>query len=189
MDNELIRFISDELLREFGKVNNQAKFRVVWTGNEYEKREAEYEDWLGNTLIRRVFETREVPKYPYVNPPWYMLERYFDRVDPSLKESNHYEPLYLFQHFDSKGNPGPYLHPRYDMAKLAAETSMKKKPVRTYVMDKAEFEEKEARVERDIFEQLSDQTSYLAHQFHHGEAITMNGNNILPTSPNLRSTE
>lgn len=190
MDNELIRFINSQLLRQFGKVNGQAKFRIVWTETEFEKREADYEDWDGPVLIRRVHEVREVPKYPYINPPWYMLERYFERVDESLREANHYEPLYVFQHFDSKGNAGPYLPPRFDMAKFAAELSMQKRPMRTFAMDKRDFEEKEERAERDIYEQLSDQTSYLAHQFHHGEAITMNGlSTELPVSPNLRSTE
>jgi hypothetical protein len=189
MLTEEVRYINNQLRAEFGLFFSRPKFRIVWTEDQYEKRLAEYEDWNKDILIRKVFEVRLVPKYPYVTPPWYMLERAVEFQDESIKDPNFYEPLYLFRHFNEKGEYKEFLPPRFDMAKIACEMSMVKRPKRTYAMDKAEFEEKEAKGEKDIYEQICDQTSYMAHKFHHGEAITMPGTDVLPVSPNLRSNE
>ncbi len=185
-----VKYINRQLRHEFGLFGDKTRFRIVWTGDEFEKREADYEDWLGDTLIRRVHEVRETPKYPYINPPWWMLERAVEFQDDSVKNPNFYEPLYVFHQYTEKGDFVRQLEPRADMAIYAAKLSLLKRPKRTLEMDKREFEEKEARGEKDIYEQICDQTSYLAHQFHHGEAIVMDGKSAeLPTSPNLRSVE
>lgn len=186
-----VKFINSELRREFGLFFSRPKFRIVWTGDQFEKRFGAYHKYssAGDVLLSRDVGVKEVPKYPYVDPPWWMLERAVEFQDKSIKDGNYYEPLYLFRQFDEKGNYGQFLPPRADMAILAAKMSLVKRPKRTYEMDKAEFEEKEAKGEKDIYEQICDQTSYLAHQFHHGEAIVMDGKNDLPTSPNLRSND
>jgi hypothetical protein len=175
-----------QIIDEFGLFFSRPKFRIVWTGDCFEKRLGTYEDYEGTLRIRTVTEVREVPKYPYVNPPWWMLERAVEFQDDSIKRGDLYEPLYLFRHFGPKGEYGEFLPPRADMAILAAKMSLVKRPKRTLDMDKNEFEEKEAKGEKDIYEQICDRTSYLAHQFHHKEAIIMDGKSTeLPTSPNL----
>jgi len=183
----IVKHINTELIREFGFVYDKPKFRIIWTGDQFEKRLAEYNDFDGNKIrIRTVTEVREVPKYPYVNPPWWMLERRMkSSADESIKNWNGYEPLYLFRHFDGS-DYGDYLPPRLDMALVACKMSLVRKEKRNYEMDKGEFEDKEDRKEKDIFEQVKDMTSDLAHHFHHKEAVIMDGSSSeLPVSPNL----
>lgn len=185
-----VKYINNQLLKEFGLFFSRPRFRVVWTADQFEKRFAEYEDVdKDGLLVRRVTETREVPVYPYVKPPWWMLERAVEFQDESIKEGTLYEPLYLFKHFDSKGNYGENLPPRFDMAKVAIEMSLVKRPKRTYEMDKNEFDAKELRSEKDIFDKIKDATSDMSHLFRHKEAVIMDGkSDVLPTSPNLRPT-
>ena len=178
------KYINDQLIRTFGFLNSRPKFRIVWTGDQFEKRLGEYTDWDGDKKIRTITEVREVPKYPFVKPPWWMLERAVEFQDESIKNPNYYEGLYLFRHFTDKGDYGDMLPLRADMAIIAAECSLVKKEKRNYAMDKGEFEEKDAKKEKDIYEQICDQTSYLAHKFHHKEAIIMPGIGDNP-SPNL----
>ena len=180
----IVKHINSELVREFGLFLSKPRFRVVWTGDQFEKRFAEYTDWDGDKKLRTASEVREVPKYPYVKPHWWMLERAVEFQDDSVKNGNGYEPLYLFRQFDEKGNYGEFLPPRLDMAVIACKMSLVKKEKRNYAMDKGEFEEKDAKKEKDIYEQICDQTSYLAHKFHHKEAIIMPGIGDNP-SPNL----
>ncbi len=167
-----VKHINSELIREFGFLIDKPKFRIVWTADQREKRFGEYTDWDGDILIRRVTEVRDTEKYPYVKPPWWMLERRMESLsDPSIKDWNGYEPLYLFRQFDEKGNYGAFLPPHLEMAIVACKMSLVKPEKRNYDMDKSDFDAKELRSEKDIYEKISDQTSYMAHKFHHGEAI------------------
>jgi len=183
-----VKYMNNQLIKEFGLYLNRPQFRIVWTGDLYEKRLATYTDWMGSVKIREVTEVREVPKYPYINPPWYMLERAVEvPQDESIKNPDFYEPLYIFQHFDEKGNRGEYLPPRLDMACLAANVSLMKVPKRTHKMDKGEFEEKEAKGEQDIYEQIREDSNDLALSIRWKEASFINDpGGVLPTSPNLR---
>ena len=179
----IVKNINSELVREFGYFLDKPKFRVVWTGDQIEKRLALF----GNSETP---ELKEVPKYPYVKPSWWMLERAVEFQDESVKDGNNYEPLYLFRHFNDKGEYGEFLPPRLDMAVLACKMSLVKKPTRNAAMDKSDFDIKEAKAEKDIFEKIKDASSDMSHLFHWKEAVIMDGKSTeLPVSPNLKEKE
>lgn len=96
--NELNRKIEDN----YGQLENRARYRLVWSEDEFEHRLGTYRDYTSNGLfIREVTEVREVPKYKqWINPPTFVLER----LTP-YTETNHegtmigklgYEPLHVF---------------------------------------------------------------------------------------------
>ena len=86
-------------LRSFGlALDGSPKFRIVHSEGQYEKRFGDFEDRTPEGfLIRRIGEVREVPKYPMVSPPTWVLERYLPNTNnPELKSNFSYEPLWVF---------------------------------------------------------------------------------------------
>src|SRR3972149_7749627 len=77
---EPIEEINKHLLDTYGYFAiDTPNFRVVYSDDQYEKRFGTFEDYNGSIFIRRVTETREVPKY------WHIKERYIlERAMPIL---------------------------------------------------------------------------------------------------------
>lgn len=102
---EPIESINERLEHYFGKFNTQAKFRVVWSSDEFENvltdRTPEGLQLLHKEIIRR-------PKYSHC---WnlYVLEKLtpvpVQNLAEMLGKKLSYEPLWVFQ--DNHGNPLP----------------------------------------------------------------------------------
>lgn len=101
-----IPIINQRLKDLYGKdFLDQPIYRVVWSGDQVEKRFSTFRDFVPNTniLLREVAEVRECKKYNYLEPQW-ILEKLFinhhnkeildnDTLAPS---SCTYEPLWAF---------------------------------------------------------------------------------------------
>lgn len=110
------RLIIDRInqwLTERGKsLDGRPILRIVQAGHQREKRRGLFRDFYMNTIIvREVFEVREVPKYPFIKPDVWILEklvfldRHLEAVKRELVDSHNgtYECITAFQ--DTGGNP------------------------------------------------------------------------------------
>jgi len=105
---EKIETINQFLKDNFGIDTDDSEpiFRVVWSEDQFEKRETRYTD-SGVELLYP--EVRELPKYKSYIQNAYILERRVLVPDESLKElvgvKKSYEPLWVF--IGKDGNPVP----------------------------------------------------------------------------------
>jgi hypothetical protein len=105
---EKIEVINQFLKENYGIDTDDSEpiFRVVWSEDQFEKRETKYTD-QGIELLYP--EVREVPKYRSYISNAYVLERRVLVPDASLKElaglKKSYEPLWVF--IGKDGNPVP----------------------------------------------------------------------------------
>lgn len=101
---ESVESINKRLLDYYGLFENQPKFRVVWSSDQYERKKI-YETSEGFVLLSPMIQT--CPKYMYARDK-YILEKItpvpealIDDVGAKLS----YEPLWVFE--DNKGNALP----------------------------------------------------------------------------------
>lgn len=95
----------------YGKtVDGKPLFRLVWSDEQFEHRLGTFRDFYGDILVREVTEVRYTLKYPFIDPPTWVLEKIYpvtpEAVNAGLvatKES--WEMIYAFQ--DKEGNPLP----------------------------------------------------------------------------------
>lgn len=113
-DKVLIDAINETLHREYRVLDGRPIYRLVWSGDQLEKRVGDFTDWYGHILIRQEHKClREVKKYWYFEKPCWVLEKLiFIKGNEALKEvtlelvearNGSYEPVYAF--LDSKRNP------------------------------------------------------------------------------------
>lgn len=108
---EPIEDINRRLEDHYGRMNDHAKYRVVWSNDQKEKRFGHWEDYLPEGLfIRAVSEVREVPKYVHIHDR-FVLERlvenphHDENVDGAPIDRLTYEPIWTFE--DKHGNALP----------------------------------------------------------------------------------
>lgn len=107
----------------FGKyLDGRPMYRIVFSEDQFEKREGEFEDRTPEGfLIRVVKEIREVPKYrQWVNPPCFILERLIEVPEmftTELTTKTSYEPLWTFR--DTLNQP---LRPTWPAIRLVINT-------------------------------------------------------------------
>lgn len=149
---EPIEFINKRLMQEFGKdLDGRARFRVVFSEDQYEKRWTRFTkegfELLEPTVV-------ELPKYKQYIHQKYILEALTPvEGESDLVEEVVYEPIWTFQ--DKNGN---YLPPFYDGCKFLIEVRYASMG-RSDVFDKYKDESisKEARmaeierVEKELF--------------------------------------
>lgn len=100
---EEVSTINQRLIDHFGRTidSGEAKWRVVWSEDQFEMRYGTYEDRTKDGfLIREVTEWRLVPKYRQWIPKRYVLERLIlipiDN-EGTLTTKFSYEPLHTFE--------------------------------------------------------------------------------------------
>src|SRR5262245_59597387 len=113
---EKIETINRRLEETFGidTASSRPMYRVVWANDQYEHRHGTWEDYDKNhTLIRRVTETRQVPKY-LNSRGFFVLEHLVGVPEQNLDElcgkKTSYEPLWTF-----KKNGREFVSPKFDM--------------------------------------------------------------------------
>lgn len=119
---EPIEYINEQLVKLYGNepyADNQPRFRVVFSHDQFEKRWMTHTD-EGFELLHS--EVREVPKYRSYIKDKYILERLVpvDQNNTDLVVKLGYEPAHVFM--DSKEN---YLPPRLDMCCVAIDALLK----------------------------------------------------------------
>jgi hypothetical protein len=99
---ETIIALNRRLVERYGTdMYLRARYRVVWADDQFEKREAEFHDFIAPAhMVRRVKEVRLVRKYPDFLGR-HVLETLTYCPFPEVKDHNGYEPLFVFQRNDS----------------------------------------------------------------------------------------
>ncbi len=169
---ESIESINTKLINEFGReLNGKAKFRVVFSEDQYEKRITEFTN-EGFKLLQP--EVRLLPKYQQWVRAKYVLERFIPVVgETDLLDNMSYEPVWVFQ--DKNGN---YLPPFFDGCALIIEGLYERTKKTSFVKYKDESVSKEARlaeierVERELFGNETDIGDHLAY----GSGVIVPGN-------------
>jgi hypothetical protein len=126
-------------------LDGHPKFRVVWSDEEVEKRQGEFEVWYGPLFVRKESGIKEFKKYSYISEKW-ILEFYTKSNNPELLTSFSYEPLYTFQ-----GPNEEYLPLNWDVCSIVINSVLNRKeraPMTNREEENAEREEKEQRVKR-----------------------------------------
>ena len=112
---EELSTINQRLIDHFGRMidSSMAKWRVVWSEDQFEMRYGTYEDKTRDGfLIREVTEWRQVPKYRQWIPNRYVLERLLlipIENEGTLTTKFSYEPLYTFEDKDRNALPPNWL--------------------------------------------------------------------------------
>jgi len=105
LPDHVIENFNTRLFDKYGKLNNKARFRIVWSDDQFEKR------WTNHTpegFLLLHPEVREYPKYKQSNPDCYVLERLtevpvFGEKDGAPATDLSYEPLWFYEAKDKKG--------------------------------------------------------------------------------------
>lgn len=104
MIEESVELLNKRLKERYGNTEDRANYRIVWSEDELEMRQTDFDD-KGQKLLMP--EVRQLPKYKqWIQRKW-LLERL--TVVPVINEKEiptsklSYEPLWVFE--DGKGNP------------------------------------------------------------------------------------
>src|SRR5690348_16564919 len=115
---ESVETLNNRLLEYFGKFNDQPKWRVVWSEDQFEKRLTHYTDEGFQLLTPRMVE---LPKYKQWIHNKYVLEKLCvvpDGQKHELVTNLSYEPMWVFE--DSIGNPLP---PKWEAINLIVQNT------------------------------------------------------------------
>lgn len=103
--------INQQLEDNFGRLEDRARYRIVWSDDEMEQRLGTYRDYVPGTniFLREVTEVRTVPKYKQWAAGVYILERItkYDEFnhEGTVVEKLGYEPLYTFNKLGKENVP------------------------------------------------------------------------------------
>lgn len=174
--------MNNALMAQFGieTISGRAIWKLVWSNDEMEKRYGTFEDRnAAGDLIRRVTETRVVPKYRQWNPDKYILERLV--LVPKYQQeelagaTTSYEPI-----FTMMDKNGEYLPPRLDVCQFVihsvyAAQGKAPVPIKDYdPNDKNGLEAKKKRID-DIMEYFYGNDTDLQQNLKFGHAVSMSG--------------
>jgi|ERR1035437_4046659 hypothetical protein len=119
----------NDWLKEFGGENPQAEpfFRIVWSNDQYEIRNGEFNIFSGMLFLRTEIGDKLVRKYNYIHERW-ILEKWFPQslvrnTETPAVTNGDYEPFYVFQ--DKNGN---YLFPTLKVVEFIFYSMMHGKP-------------------------------------------------------------
>ena len=118
---ESIDTINKRLLHLYGKTEDgRARFRIVWSDDELEKRFGTFKEYYGQIFLREVTCLKEVKKYDYVVPAKYILEelKYYENPDRPF-EYSHYEPIWTFMNKEREP-----LWPKWDVVEIVLKSRL-----------------------------------------------------------------
>lgn len=103
MDKETV---NKKLLDTFGQdIAGRAKFRVVLSSDELEKRVGRFQEFYGEIFVREFVGAKDVPKYSYLEGEYWVVEHLVPTFNPELTEPMTYEPVFIMM--DNDRNPLP----------------------------------------------------------------------------------
>ena len=154
---ETIEILNRRLVERYGtNLILKARYRIVWSSDQFEKRLSEFSDFHTiHILLRTVKEVREVRKYPDFQNRW-VLETLTYCPFPAVKDHNGYEPLFVFQR-----NDGTPLDPNWNAIEFILNrlnTRVVPKSPSTFV----EEEEKEQEAEAQKFMEMLENPTEVA---------------------------
>jgi hypothetical protein len=147
---EPLLILNRRLKDKYGTISDHARYRIVWSTTETEKRKGRFNDFYGPIFLRTVEGIREVPKYPFYKDRW-VLEMYtgISYFTSEVVDHNGYEPLFVFD------NNGKYLDPVWRAVEFILYRA--NSPVKRSASDIADEDRaKEEAEERYFFDYLTD---------------------------------
>lgn len=127
--------IINQRLSHYGRVDGNPIYRLVWSNDMTEKRFGEFSDFYNDVFLRTVTETREVPKYSYIDDRW-ILEM--------LILGTGYEPLFTFE-----SAKGEFLHPTLKICLFLVEQNERMRLDRPSPLSRAAELREQERVRED----------------------------------------
>ncbi len=161
---ESIESINKKLLDDYGSdiADNRAKYRVVWSDDQYEKRITTH-DKNGNQYIHPVIQ--ELPKYKQYIRHRYVLEKLtVVQGETDLLEKVVYEVIWTFQ--DKRGK---YLPPWFAACKHIIENILMNMAIKNYhakykdTMSKEKYLEDLQKMEDELFGNETEVGDHLAY--------------------------
>lgn len=174
LEQSIIDELNQRLKERYGQFNDRAKFRIVWSDDQYEMRLTHFTD-EGWELIHA--EMRQLPKYKQYIQERYILEK-LTEVPPlqavEIGTSLSYEPLWVFR--DKDNNPLPPIWPAIE---FIVETVLEVGRTRGYYTPKKptpqelseDREQRLRKLELELFGNETEVTDALAYK----EAIVVPG--------------
>lgn len=170
-----IKLLNQQLISHFGidTDNGDAMWRVSWSKDQYEKRMSNYTA-TGVELLHE--EVMLLPKYNYINPPCWLLERLCLVPTQQKRElvdiTKSYECIYAFHEV----TPNP---PSFEACKFVVDciyAAMGRESMRHYIDEEAvrPIETREARIAK-LTEELFGDESMLLGRTITGEAVGYTG--------------
>lgn len=147
-----VESINEKLLLYYGReLDGRARYRVVWSTTQFEKRQGEFNEFYGSIYLRTFVGVKEVPKYPYDQDRW-IVEKLFYLPNPEIisERPGSYEPIYVL-----KGPMGEFLPLNWKAVDLVISYA-EKKPVGITLTDSDwdELERKETEEDTRYFEEV-----------------------------------
>lgn len=170
---EPIDVVNQRLIDYFGLFEDQPKWRLVFSDDQFEKRHGTFNDYTPEGFfVRQVTEIRLVPKYrQWIQHKW-VLERLTavpEQCQEELLTRLSYEPIWVFE--DKKGNPLPpiWLAIEFIIQSMFGHVGKK------YVVP-SEEEANEKRIQ-SLQESLFGNESVIADSLAYKEAVSLAGAN------------
>lgn len=173
---ETIEAINARLVDRFGRdVYGNAKFRVVWSDDQIEKRNGTVNEFYGGVFVRATTGVHEWPKYPFFKHR-HILEMCCINTNPELVTQFTYEPLYKFE--DKNGNALPL---DWECVEFFMHCLLYGKPTAKSDWDEQDRKERE-REEQLAYDYLDNQSPYLASKIRDGEAAFIDSTKVFGDS-------
>ena len=160
-------------------------FRLVWSDDQFEMREGQYNEFKGKLFVRTIYGVKQTPKYPYLKEVW-ILEQHFDesRVwTNEVKNHSGYECIYAFRNSKTfKRLPLRLVVVELILrAKREAISSMRRKSI---LMQ--QIEDKEDKMDKFTYDAI-DPSSPIESALHFREGISLSGLDIPGDKKNAES--
>lgn len=169
---ESIDTLNKRLVETYGiDVYGNAKFRIVWSDDQFEKRKGNVNQFYGKVFVRSVDGVHEWPKYPFF-PHRHILEMCCLNTNPELVTQFTYEPLFKFE--DKNGNSLPL---DWEATEFFMHCLLYGKPATKSDWDDLQAKEI-AREEAIAFDYVDNQSPYLASKIRDGEAAFIDSTKV-----------
>lgn len=168
---ETLEIVNKRLLDNYGVgVEDQPRYRVVWSTSQYEMLTAIFTKtteagiYLGEELA-----TRSTPKYSMYVDYWILEFVEPNLGNPELKAKYSYEPLWIFR--DRNNNPLPY---DWEVIEKIVYFHIHKKPPVTERVHAHDFEEQKKREEAETLDFLQHNTPF-PNKMYDSKVVTVPG--------------
>jgi hypothetical protein len=127
-----LEVVNERLALYYGtELDGRARYRVVWSTTEIERRHGEFNEFYGHIFLRTSIGIQDVKKYPFDQDRWIVEKLFFIRNPEIITEKpGCYEPLYHLK--DRFGGYLPLSWKAVDLAVKFAED----RPVGIQLTDK-----------------------------------------------------